>query len=112
MPAFFLLSAYEVSNLYDNSGFAKEKQISYPGISWGGGGWWLRSGAADPTSVEVGVVASNGLGSYHGGIGHYPGGYSPAFNLDLSKVLFTSPAADADGGGRSQPDLPVAGEHE
>ena len=36
MPAFFLLSAYEVSNLYDNSGFAKEKQISYPGISWGG----------------------------------------------------------------------------
>ena len=28
---FFLLSAYEVSNLYDNSGFDKEKQISYHG---------------------------------------------------------------------------------
>lgn len=53
--------------------------------------WWLRSPDADRNG-QSGVILLNGAGASHGV--SYSRAARPAFNLDLSKVLFTSAAKD------------------
>lgn len=60
--------------------------------------WWLRSTSSGAGNEGVGVVKSGGYVLYQGYIGIVNArGVRPAFNLDLSSVLFTSAAV----GGKS-----------
>ena len=87
----FFLSAQEAEN--SEYGFTNDaaRIANYGGSA---GVWWLRSPLADYTGI-AGVVDSYGyVGTYNV---HIAWAARPAFNLDLTSVLFTSAAA----GGKS-----------
>ena len=77
----FCLSAAEAAGLYENDE-ARKKDVA----------WWLRSSDSDNIS-RAGVVAGNN-GAISAEQVNANGYLSPAMNVDLSKVLFASPARD------------------
>ena len=77
----FCLSAAEAAGLYENDE-ARKKDVA----------WWLRSSDSDNISC-AGVVAGNN-GAISAEQVNANGYLSPAMNVDLSKVLFASPAID------------------
>ena len=85
----FLLDGEDVSNsLYgyyydDNSVTGKVKKNSYGDATW----WWLRS-AYDYDDDRAGHVTGDGVLDRN--YNNYVFGVSPAFNINLSSVIFTS----------------------
>ncbi len=82
----FLLDAKEVTNPtygYDNNQAVENLEIASRKKS---GDYWLRSNVGDSSHVET-VLGSGALASYAYDRGIF---VSPAFNLDLSSILFSS----------------------
>ena len=91
----FFLSAQEAEN--DEYGFTNDAaRIAYYGDS--AGVWWLRSPIADYTGFAGAVYFNGYVDNYYVS---FDWAARPAFNLDLTSVLFTSAAA----GGK----IPAAG---
>lgn len=86
----FFLSAEELAQYVGNYHEAPGLGAT-PADSSSAGGWWLRSAYDGGRFDMAGAVAGDGVVGY-GNIVEVTNAARPAFNLDLSKVLFTSPA--------------------
>lgn len=81
----FLLDAKEATNA--SYGYAKKIELKARKKSGGGSRWWLRSPDSNYSNY-VGYVDSDGDIEYSGVDSKF--GVSPAFNINLSSVLFSS----------------------